>query len=90
LGREGFDYVYIGPVVATELEIAKQLLSAALRNCIGKSVAIDAMHFNKEWIEWLNSIGFAELRPLIRMYRGVNAFPGLPEKQFTILGPEFG
>ena len=90
LGREGFDYVYIGPVVATELEIAKQLLSAALRNCIGKSVAIDAMHFNKEWIDWLNSIGFAELRPLTRMYRGVNAFPGLPEKQFTILGPEFG
>ena len=90
MGREGFDFTYIGPVVARETEIAKELLSAALGNCIGKSVAIDAMHFSKEWINWLNSIGFRELRPLTRMYRGKNASPGLPEKQFSILGPEFG
>jgi hypothetical protein len=24
------------------------------------------------------------------MYRGNNRFPGVPEKQFAIMGPEFG
>jgi hypothetical protein len=40
--------------------------------------------------QWLISIGFTEQRELIRMYRGKNAYPGTPEKQFAILGPEFG
>jgi len=90
LGREGYNYIHLGPVVARDTEIAKQLLSAALRNCTGKSVIIDAMRFENEWMEWLDSLGFTELRPLTRMYRGSNQFPGLPEKQFAILGPEFG
>ena len=90
MGREGYNYIHLGPVVAINTEIAKQVLSAALRNCMGKSIIIDAMDFQKEWMGWLCSLGFAELRPLTRMYRGVNHFPGLPEKQFAILGPEFG
>jgi hypothetical protein len=43
-----------------------------------------------EWLQWLAAIGFIEQRPFTRMYRGVNRFPGVPEKQFAILGPEFG
>jgi len=90
LGRYGYNFTQIGPVIARNSGIAINLVSAALKNCIGCPVILDVLHFEPEWIEWLTSIGFAEQRPLLRMYRGSNKFPGLPEKQFSILGPEFG
>ncbi len=90
LGRHGHDFTQVGPVVARNCRVAKDLVSAALFNCVDQLLILDAMHFNREWMEWLRSIGFTEQRPFIRMYRGSNSFPGLPEKQFAILGPEFG
>jgi len=88
-GRGGYNFTQIGPIIAKNSNVAKDLLSAALNNCIGP-VILDVLHFDQEWIEWLISIGFKEQRPLIRMYRGSNRFHGKPEKQFAILGPEFG
>ena len=90
LGRHGHNFTHIGPVIAKNSGIAKNLVSAALRNCIGRPVILDVLRFEPAWIEWLTSIGFVKQRPLIRMYRGSNRFPGVPEKQFAILGPEFG
>ncbi|HEV8082180.1 MAG TPA: GNAT family N-acetyltransferase [Chitinophagaceae bacterium] len=90
LGRHGHDFTHIGPIVAREVNIAKELVAAALSNYDVRPLIVDAMHFNKEWLEWLSSIGFIEQRSFIRMYRGKNKFPGVPEKQFAILGPEFG
>ncbi|MEP7231162.1 MAG: GNAT family N-acetyltransferase [Ginsengibacter sp.] len=90
LGRHGHDFTHIGPVVAKDATMAKDLFTAALSNCIGLPVMVDAMHFNDVWIAWLSSIGFTEQRSFTRMYRGTNKFPGVPESQFAILGPEFG
>lgn len=90
LGRNGHNFIHIGPIIAKNLEIAKDLVSAALNNCMGHSVILDILHFEPAWREWLISVGFAEQRPLIRMYRGSNRFPGVPERQYAILGPEFG
>ena len=90
LGRHGHNFTHIGPVIARNSGIAINLVSAALKNCIGCPVILDVLHFEPEWIEWLTSIGFADQRPLLRMYRGSNKFYGVPEKQFSILGPEFG
>jgi predicted N-acetyltransferase YhbS len=90
LGRSGHNYKHIGPVVAYELEDAINLVSAALRNCMGSPAILDVNHHSTEWLQWLSSAGFAEQRPFIRMYRGPNRYPGMPEKQFAILGPEFG
>jgi hypothetical protein len=53
-------------------------------------VVVDIPLFHQEWKEWLESLGFTEQRPFIRMYHGLNRFPGLPGKQWAILGPEFG
>lgn len=89
-GRKGHNYIHIGPVVAEERRDAINLVSAALQNCAGSKVILDASHFSNEWIPWLSSIGFVEQRTFIRMYRGTNHWPGRPEKQFAILGPEFG
>lgn len=90
LGRQGYNFTHIGPVIAKNFTIAKDLVLAALNNNIGRSVIIDVLHFDPEWMKWLTSLGFAEQRSFIRMYRGSNCFPGLPENQFAILGPEFG
>jgi ribosomal protein S18 acetylase RimI-like enzyme len=89
-GRNGHQFAHIGPVISTDLDTARALVVAALDAAKGASVVLDALHHTPQWIEWLMSIGFEEQRPLMRMYRGTNAYPGTPEKQFAILGPEFG
>ena len=89
-GRTGHNFNHIGPVVADDFETARRVVSAALKRCNGRAVVIDALLHTPKWIEWLSSLGFTEQRPLIRMYRGSNASPGVPGKQFAILGPEFG
>lgn len=89
-GRSGFRYAHIGPVVATDAEVAKALVSAALKQYGNKPVIVDVPHHDASWRSWLESVGFSELRPFIRMYRGSNRYPGIPENQYAILGPEFG
>ena len=88
-GRHGHRFTHIGPVIAQDHDRAVHLLSAALRNCSGP-VIVDALQDAREWVTWLSSLGFVEQRHLIRMYRGSDAGPGVKEKQFAILGPEFG
>jgi GNAT superfamily N-acetyltransferase len=89
-GRTGHQFTHIGPVIARDPDIAKELLSAALQNCADTPVILDALHHTPPWLEWLSSIGFKEQRPLVRMFRGTNSYPGIPERQFAILGPELG
>lgn len=89
-GRTGYELTHIGPVIAKDFASARNVVSAALNSAAGRAVCIDILHHSREWTDWLLSMGFSEQRPLIRMYRGNNLHPGLPEKQFAILGPEFG
>lgn len=88
--RPGYNHTHIGPVVSREESIAKELVSAVLANCSGKSVIIDAPHRSRSWLSWLEQNGFSEERPFMRMFFGDNNWPGRPEQQFAILGPEFG
>lgn len=90
LGREGERFTHIGPVVARDVDAARDLCMAALRNSPDRAVIIDAPAQHDAWIGWLASVGFREQRRLVRMYRGSNRYPGSPEKQFAILGPELG
>jgi len=89
-GRNGDKYTQIGPVIAKNVGVARQLVSAALSNCHGRQVILDVPHQQPQWLVWLASVGFTEQRNFMRMYRGPNRFPGLPEKIFAIAGPEFG
>lgn len=89
-GRQGFNFEHLGPVIAKSADLAKQLVTACLSNQAGRALILDASHQDPEWIRWLESIGFREQRPFIRMFRGENRYPGTPEMQFAILGPEFG
>jgi GNAT superfamily N-acetyltransferase len=89
-GRHGFRYEHLGPVVADDCAAAEQLLVASLSGHQGNALILDAPCHDHYWTQLLESIGFKELRSFIRMYRGENLNPGIPDKQFAILGPEFG
>jgi GNAT superfamily N-acetyltransferase len=89
-GRHGFNFEHIGPVIAHDQQTARQLVSACLNRQAGKRFILDASQHEGDWRSWLESIGFSEQRPFIRMFYRDNPFPGLPRKQFGILGPEFG
>ena len=88
--RHGHNHTHIGPVVSRDELIAKQLVSAVLAKCSGNSAIIDAPHRSRAWLSWLEKNGFTEERPFMRMFLGDNKWPGRPEQQFAILGPEFG
>jgi GNAT superfamily N-acetyltransferase len=90
LGRFGYRYAHIGPVVANDVEVAKGLVSAALKHCGDKPVILDVPDHWEAWRRWLELVGFSALRPFIRMYQGNNLSTRISENQYAILGPEFG
>jgi GNAT superfamily N-acetyltransferase len=89
-GRHGSNFEHLGPVVAHDQQTARRLVAACLRRRAGQRFILDASHYESDWRVWLASIGFREQRPFIRMFYRDNPYPGLPPKQFGILGPEFG
>jgi GNAT superfamily N-acetyltransferase len=96
LGRQGYNFTQIGPIVANNTTSATHLVTAAMRNIKERPVIIDVLHHTPEWNSAMEDLGFTELRQLVRMYKGSNAFPGKPVnsggdvRQFAIAGPEFG
>jgi GNAT superfamily N-acetyltransferase/ribosomal protein S18 acetylase RimI-like enzyme len=90
LGREGSKYHHIGPLMATNPEDAKILISKSLNDLINKPVVVDVPSDKKELIEWLTSIGFVTQRFFTRMYKDNNNFPGRTDNQYLVTGPEFG
>ena len=89
-GRRGFRYEHLGPIVAEDARRARQLAAACLRRRAGAEFILDAFRHDAEWLAWLAGAGFREQRPFIRMYLGEHRYPGRPERQFAMLGPEFG
>ena len=90
LGREGNKYHQIGPVMASNSEDAKMLITKSLAKLIDQPVVVDVLCDKEDLIDWLNSIGFIKQRHFIRMYKKENPFPGIISKQYLIVGPEFG
>jgi len=89
-GRHGHNADHIGPVVARQPEIAKDLVQACLAAHAGRRFFIDAPREPAEWPRALAELGFAEQRPFTRMYRGDAKEPGRPEQLFAVVGLEFG
>jgi len=90
LGRKGSRFYQIGPVSASSLDNAKQMISMALQHLDGNSVVVDVASDHILLVKWLEQFGFTIQRPFYRMFRNNNHYPGTPEKQFLICGPEFG
>jgi GNAT superfamily N-acetyltransferase len=89
-GRRGLFADHLGPWMAGDRETARGLLAEFLRRSSRETVLVDAMKSNRLAGEILDQSGFTVARPLTRMYRGPNAFPGKPQRLGAITGPEFG
>jgi GNAT superfamily N-acetyltransferase len=89
-GRRGALADHLGPWVARDQSCARELLNGFLRRAGSNRVFADALKQNDWSVRLLREQGFRYSRTLTRMYRGRNAFPGRPELQGAILGPEFG
>ncbi len=90
LGRRGFRWDQIGPIVATDRESAQGLMANLLSSHTGRRLLVDTPFADSLWVAWLRGVGFTEQRPYTRMYKGPNRYPGRPEQQYAILGPELG
>ncbi|WP_158861142.1 GNAT family N-acetyltransferase [Lunatibacter salilacus] len=90
LARSGTRYLHIGPLVATDAQVAKTLLSFACIRTRDVPLVLDSSVSNSHWVSWLESCGFKKQRDLYRMYLKSNSHPGKPEQCFLVAGPELG
>ena len=90
LGRHGYTFDHLGPIIARDHTVAMGLVAACLRRSPAVPVILDAPCDAPEWLAWLDASGFHVQRPFIRMRRGGTDVIGRPHEQFAIVGPEFG
>jgi ribosomal protein S18 acetylase RimI-like enzyme len=55
LGRRGYNFESMGPVVAHDQRTARRMVSACLNRQAGKPFIIDASHHDADWRAWLDS-----------------------------------
>jgi len=81
---------HLGPCMATSRVAAEQLLREFLARSSRETLIVDCIKSNPGVVATLASFGFVLSRPLTRMVRGPNVYPGRPDSLWAILGPEFG
>jgi hypothetical protein len=89
-GRKGSFADHLGPWMANDAAVARTLLERFLISSARDVLIVDWLKSNMVAGQLLRSFGFSYTRPLTRMYRGENAYPGRAERLCAILGPEFG
>ena len=90
MGRKGRKYFQVGPVVATEISEAKQLILLVLQELCGEQIVVDVPYDKRELMTWLEGIGFVRQRQFIRMFLHRNPYPGHVKNNYLICGPEYG
>jgi GNAT superfamily N-acetyltransferase len=89
-GRRGSFADHLGPWMATDAGTARHLLEGFLASSSREMQVADCLNAHAAAGDLLKSLDFSYTRPLIRMFRGSNDYPGRPELLCAILGPEFG
>jgi len=90
LGRAGFHFTQIGPVIAPSADLAEALIRATLRTLSGQAVLLDVPDTQSHILALLKARGFVSQRTLLRMYLESNPISGRPDQLFAIAGPELG
>lgn len=88
--RPGARAAYLGPVVAESTEAGRAIALALLAGAKGQTVYWDIPEAAGEASALAARLGFRRQRPLLRMFRGENARPGIPSRQFAIADPATG
>jgi hypothetical protein len=81
---------HLGPWMAGGRVAAEKLLHVFLAQSLRETLIVDCLKSNPVSVELLRACGFVPSRPLTRMVRGPNDYPGRPDSFCAILGPEFG
>ena len=89
-GRHGLFADDLGPCVVTAGVAAEKPIREFVARSSRETLVVDCIQSNQAAIESLIACGFVLSRPLTRMVRGRNAYPGRPDLLYAILGPEFG
>jgi GNAT superfamily N-acetyltransferase len=89
-GRHGLFADHLGPCMATSRAAAEKLVREFVAQSARETLVVDCIKSNVGAVESLAAAGFVLSRPLTRMVRGPNAYPGTPDSVCAILGPEFG
>lgn len=88
--RPGHNACYLGPWVAAAGEVAERLWRWGLDQAAGLPMYVDTLGPNPIATQLVTASGFVVQREFTRMYRGENRFPGRPELQYGLFGPETG
>jgi hypothetical protein len=88
-GRHGDHSDHVGPVVADDPALARDLLRACLSRPRGRPLIVDA-RAEPSWLALLAEMGFRQQRPFTRMYRGESRPTAQPALEPAVFGPEFG
>ncbi|HSD65472.1 MAG TPA: GNAT family N-acetyltransferase [Vicinamibacteria bacterium] len=88
-GRHGAHSDQVGPVVADDPSVARDLVRACLARPRSRPLIVDA-RAEPSWRATLEGLGFREQRPFTRMYRGGPRPAAQPTLEPAVLGPEFG
>lgn len=89
-GRRGSFADHLGPWIAKDEGTGQRILDRFLAQSSRETVVTDCSKANPFIRRILQARGFEYSRPLARMFRGRNKYPGRPEMVCAILGPEFG
>ena len=81
---------HLGPWVALNEDVASTLLDEFLHRSSRELVFVDCLKQNPWAVPLVRTRGFEFSRPLTRMFRGTNRYPGRSELLCAVLGPEFG
>lgn len=88
--RPGYNAYQIGPWIAKNKIDAENLFKSILNKLQGQKIFFDVPLVNKDAIELCDKYNFVVQRGFIRMYKGENKYPGIPEKNYAISGVEKG
>jgi hypothetical protein len=90
LGREGRIHHQIGPLVASDLVSAQNLLYSALEGLEDQSIILDVPSQHTKWLDLLRSLGFQDQRKFTRMRYGIRVLDTKQHRYYAAAGPEFG
>lgn len=90
MGRQGRKYTQIGPVLADDFIIARNMLATEILNHQAHDLIIDSHVHQPGWNHYLEELGFSEKRSFMRMRLGKSLLPEQHIRQYAIAGPELG
>ena len=89
-GRRGLFADHLGPWMGRNRTAAEKILEGFMAKSSRETLIVDCVKSNSMAVELLRACGFVPSRPLTRMVRGPNIYPGRLDSFCAILGPEFG